>query len=100
MNAFSNGNGFDTLPWSANENQRNMAYTGVDLSDHGRRYVQDQRYCRILANEEAIWRKIIGGPAEFPFPADSDFRDTYRAPVWSNLSGDCQSRGDLAQVVW
>ncbi len=78
-----------------------MAYTGVDLSDHGRRYVLDQRYCRIIVNEEAIWRKIKGEPTEFPFHADDDVRKSTEHPsevscrvivnqeaIWRKLCGE------------
>jgi hypothetical protein len=63
------GDGIETLPWLANDDIRVHAdfrhvLLGGDLQP-------TQRHCRILINQEAIWKKLSGGAVEtLPYPAD------------------------------
>ena len=63
------GDGIETLPWLANDDVKVHAdfkhvLLGGDLQP-------TQRHCRILINQDAIWKKLSGGAVStLPYPAD------------------------------
>ena len=98
------GDGIKTLPWLANHDIKVHAdfkhvLLGGDLQP-------TQRDCRILINQEAIWKKLSGGAVEtLPYPADDSSKKAATI-IQQNLhvsSSDLysrQSRGTVAQAVW
>jgi hypothetical protein len=98
------GDGIETLPWLANDDVKVHAdfkhvLLGGDLQP-------TQRHCRILINQDAIWKKLSGGAVEtLPYPADDSSKKAATI-IQQNLhvsSSDLysrQSRGTVAQAVW
>ena len=95
------GNGVDTLPWLATQAQNRLAHQPVD-PDIIRAPRLEQRYCRIMVNDQAIWGKILGQASELPFPADDDVKQSAhhvgesacrilvnQEAIWRKLCGEC-----------